>query len=148
MSTALKNRVGIVFACLLLVGAGICLSPTHPLTAAPQVAKDSPLKELRKAKLAIAQEFATSIRAAYDAGERNFERLWKANRTLHDAELDLCETNAERMAVLEKMLSAAREQEQSTVKLVEQGLRVGTDVMQAKLNRLDAEIALEQAKEQ
>lgn len=148
MSTAQKKRVGIVFACLLLVGAAICLSLTHSLTAAQHAAKGSRVKELRKEKLAILQEFAASLRRSYNAGDRPLTDLLEGDRALHNAELDLCETNAERIAVLEKMLANAKELEQNIAVLVKQALRADVELMKAKVCRLDAEIALEQAQQQ
>jgi outer membrane protein TolC len=63
-----------------------------------------------------------------------------------NAELEMCESDKERMAVLEKTVELTKENEKSAeqrYKSVEAGM---SDVLLAKTDRLEAEIGLERAR--
>jgi len=61
------------------------------------------------------------------------------------AELDLCDTSKERVAVLEKMLAEAKDYEKTIFQQVESGGAQASTALKAKVSRLDVEIALERA---
>ena len=66
---------------------------------------------------------------------------------LGKAQLDLCDTNAERVAVLERMLAQARDYEKIAAERVKAAATPTTTLLKAKLSRLDVEVALERAKD-
>jgi hypothetical protein len=65
---------------------------------------------------------------------------------LAEAELELCETDQERVAVLQKILTIARDQETLAQNLVKSEHGTLGMALRAKAERLQAEIALERAK--
>lgn len=82
----------------------------------------------------------------YQASETSFSALWAAYRQLVECEQKLAATAKERMEILGKQLDLAKEME----KVVEARYRVGdaaqTDVLQARLARMQIELLiLEQA---
>jgi outer membrane protein TolC len=70
----------------------------------------------------------------------------EANQAASHAELDLCDTDKERLAVLEKMLAEAKGFEASVAERVKAGESPIRAVLQAKVSRLEIEIALEHVK--
>ena len=108
---------------------------------------DSKLKALLKEKLAVAQEALAIVKKAHQNGDTSIEGVVEANQIVGKAELDLCDTNAERVAVLERMLAQTKDFEKSVTELVKAAAAPKTTLLKARLNRLDVEVALERAKE-
>ena len=75
------------------------------------------------------------------------ESVVEANQVAGKARLELCDTSAERVAVLERMLAQAKDFENRVALLVKAEAGPKTNLLKAKLNRLDVEVALERAKE-
>lgn len=124
------------------VGTWTVTSRTHAADAI-----DSKLKGLLKEKLAVAQQVATLANKTYQVGSGSFSEVVEANQAVGKAQLDLCDTNAERVVVLERMLTQARELHKNAAVRVEAAIAPESSLLKAKLNLLDAEIALERAKE-
>ena len=108
---------------------------------------DSKLKALLKEKLAVAQEALAIVKKAHQNGDTSIEGVVEANQVVGKAQLDLCDTNAERVAVLERMLAQTKDFEKSVAELVKAAAGPKTSLLKARLNRLDVEVALERAKE-
>ena len=136
---ALVAALAIVTCWKQLPGQG---DPVKPAGAA-----DSKLKVLLKEKLAIAQEAATLTTTAYQSGGTSFESVVEANQVVGKAQLDLCDTSAKRVAVLDRMLVQAKDFEKRVAELVKGEAGPKTNLLKAKLIRLDVEVALERAKE-
>src|SRR5262245_14234966 len=139
---------------LLLLG-GLSLWHTRPArgragdTGPPQAApKDSRarLKALLAERLALARAQAEQIGKAYKAGSVPFARLVEANRAALDAELDQCERDKDRIAVLERAVALLRQYEEQLDRQHKAGGVPATAPQGAKLARLEAEIALERAR--
>jgi hypothetical protein len=115
-------------------------------TGAQPEAKDCKLKELLKERLAVLREVSSEVTANYRQGKESFDRVQQATRALLDAELDVCETDKDRITVLEKIVILAKQNETHA----EQRFRLGgvprTHVLMATAGRLETEIALERAK--
>ena len=105
------------------------------------------LKALLDEKVAVTQEAAAQATRAYQSGEATFAEVLEANQAVGNAQLDLCDTNAERVAVLERMLALARDYEKSVVERVKSGTSPASTTLKAKLNRLEIEITLERVKD-
>jgi RNA polymerase sigma factor (sigma-70 family) len=107
---------------------------------------NSKLQSLLKERVDILRKNAESIKRLHEQGAAGSDAVGQANLRLYKAELDLCETTKDRIAVLEKIANVYKEIEDHLIPLKKQGA-VSSDAMQdAKLNRLEAEIALEREK--
>ncbi len=103
-------------------------------------------KALLKERLATVKLVADRLEAGYKAGSVPVAELMQAAEAVLKAELDLCETAKERVAVLEKLAEAAKRREGLVEKMVKAATATGTDMLRAKMSRLEAEIALERAR--
>ena len=112
----------------------------------PAGENDAKLKALLKEKLAIAQEVAALVSKAHQNGDTSVEAVVEANQVVGKAQLELCETNAERVAVLDRMLAQAKDFEKRAAELVKAAAGPKTTLLKATLTRLDCEVALERAK--
>jgi outer membrane protein TolC len=65
---------------------------------------------------------------------------------LLNAQLEQCESDKERIKVLEEMVALAKESEKNAVQRYQTGAAPQSDALMATAARLDAEIALERAK--
>jgi hypothetical protein len=107
---------------------------------------DAKLKELLQERLATLRKLVKQTQADYLAGKVSFDRLHQATRALLDAELEQCESDKERIPVLEKIVALAKDSEKSAVQRYETGNATQSDALMATASRLEAEIALERAK--
>ncbi|MBA4066570.1 MAG: hypothetical protein C0501_23270 [Isosphaera sp.] len=164
-----------VLACVLLVGAmtltGVAIWARNPTVVSdepkkantpeppPKVGnapndqppKDKPggnakVRELQKERLALLRQVADWTTEAYKGGRFELLAVLEARREVIAAELELCETHKERLAVLEKAVELAKEIEKNTEKLVEARNAARAELLKARANRLQAEIELEKAK--
>jgi outer membrane protein TolC len=103
-------------------------------------------KALLKERLATLKLVADRLEAGYKAGTVPVADLMQAAEAVLKAELDLCETAKERVAVLVKLVESAKRREGLVEKMVKAAQATGTDLLRAKASRLEAEIALERAR--
>lgn len=122
-----KFTVKAIILGLALLAAGAWHAASATSSAAAQEAKDSPLKALLKERLAVLKEIESLIAKEYQSGVLPYGILLKARRDLLNAELDLCESNAEKIAVLEKTVALAMEQEKVAEQLVKAREAPATD---------------------
>jgi hypothetical protein len=108
--------------------------------------KDSKLKELLKEKVAALKEAAALAEKAHQSGAAPLEQVQQANRAVLDAELELCDTDKERVAVLEKIVALTKQQEEQAREAEKKSSLPATAVIAARVRRIDAEIVLERAK--
>lgn len=115
-----------------------------PSTAAADVpAASAKLKDLLKERVAAAREVGAMVKERFKNGHATIEQMHDAARLLYDAELDACETLKDRVAVLEKLVAAAKELEEYAAQRAKTGLGTPDSALVAKAERLKAEIALE-----
>jgi hypothetical protein len=123
------------------------LPPLPPGTRPPVFLPDEPapskLDELRKERLTILREIAKQVAQSYKSGTGSSDEMQDAMRRVFEAELDLCTTDKERVAVLEKAVAEAKKWEDVATKIVEAGQAPARTGLKARANRLQAEIALE-----
>lgn len=129
----------LALASVLLVAGGFWLS------SAAQEAEPSKLKTLLAERHSILKEVAAQISRAHKAGGVPITQVHEANQAMYEAELDLCDTIEERVAVLKKMLAAARDYERLVAKEVGAGEASTIATLRAKASRLEIEVALERA---
>jgi hypothetical protein len=113
--------------------------------AKPEV-KDSKLKDLLKERLATTREFARLVGQRFKNRDGTLEEMMEATRILLEAELDVCDSDKERIAILDKFLAAARENERIATNLNKAGQGRESTALKAKTDRLQVEIALERTK--
>jgi hypothetical protein len=137
-------------AALVLVALGIFAARASLLQpvnadepAVKKAASDSKLNSLLRARLAVAQDDVALVTKAYQLGNEPFGEVLEAQNVVSDAQLELCETRAERVAVLERKLAQAQEYEKVVAARVEAAAASQRATFKAKLSRLEFEIALE-----
>ena len=134
----------VTFASLLFIASTVGFSLRHTPPALAVEAKDSRVKTLLREKLSIAQKVAAQKTELYRAEAGSRVEVYEANQAVLNAELELCETTPERIAMLTKMLAEAVAYE----KMITGHPSIpSTTVLMFKISRLDIEIALERAKE-
>ena len=143
-----KIPANVLAPALLLVAVGAW----HPIStdsrATAQEPKQSKIKELLRERLALLREIASPATKAYQSGEIPIENLLQASHAVLMAELDLCESRAAKIAVLEKIVGLAREVEKTAETLAKAQEAPASAPLKAKVARLEAEIALERAQEE
>jgi RNA polymerase sigma-70 factor (ECF subfamily) len=152
--------IGLVLAGSAIANRALTAEPNAPRAAAPAPAdnpagqqagalatKESRVRTLLKERLTILRDRASALREQYKSGTAALEPVQEADLRVYRAELDLCESDQDRVAVHEKIVAVLREIEQRVAALHKAAAAPDAAVTDAKLNRLEAEIALEQAKE-
>jgi outer membrane protein TolC len=114
--------------------------------AGPAEAKDSKLQQLLKERLATLRKLVDQTSRDYQAGRVSFDQVHQAMEAMLRAELELCESDKERIAVLKKIVAQAKEHEQNAIQRYKAGNAPASDALMATADRLEAEIALERAK--
>ena len=92
------------------------------------------------------REAVDDTKAAYQAGRTSIDRLQQALRSQYDAELEICDTDKEKLRVHQEIFNLARENEQSTEQRFKSGDVPKIDLLMATASRLSAAIALERVK--
>jgi hypothetical protein len=109
-------------------------------------AKSPKLKELLKERLTALREIARLTTLAAKSGTAPYEQVLEATRRLLGAELERCDTDKEWVTVLEKFVGEAKKHEEYAAHLSRTGQAPARIALQAKADRLQAEIFLERAR--
>lgn len=144
-----NGRTGSVLPLATLILAaliGYWSAQAGALAAPGKGAKDARLNSLLQERLTALREAANFTTKAYETGVETLANVMAANQAVHSAELDLCGTDKERTALLEKMISEAKNYETLAAQQVGRGIDFASSVPKAKANRLEVEIALERLK--
>jgi hypothetical protein len=105
------------------------------------------VRDLQKERLATAREVLKMATATFKNQTGSIDQLQAATRLAYDAELDMCDTDKDRVAVLTKFVAAAKENEQIAQGFAKAGQTRVSDSLLAKAERLRVEIELERAKD-
>jgi hypothetical protein len=106
-------------------------------------------KRKAKERLDLLKKIAAEAEKAFDGfGAFPYSGVLEAKMQVHKAELDLADSDKERVAIHEKIVALAKELENYADKAFKQGDFSSGDLIKAKTGRLEAEIALEKAKAQ
>jgi hypothetical protein len=135
-----------LFTLLLTAFLGYWFVQTGASAAPAKGGKDARLNALLQERLTALREAANFTTKAYETGVETLANVMAANQAVHSAELDLCGTDKERIALLEKMISEAKNYETLAAQQVGRGIDFASSVPKAKVNRLEVEIALERLK--
>ena len=145
------RRPSRMFVPIAVLVAACFLAGPGTLDAAPPAGrqdekKETKLRELLKERLATLRALAEMMNQASRQGELSAEKVYRAAQMVHQAELDLCDNDKERIAVLEKIVKAAKDYEDRTAEHAKAQVVPQSAILKAKVGRLEAEIALERAK--
>ena len=132
-------------ALIVLIAAAIGYwSAQAGALAAP--AKDAKLTALLQERLTTLREAAATTNKAYQTGIESYADVIAANQAVRSAELEMCSTDKERVALLEKMVTEAKGYETIATQHALRGTVPAASGLRVKVNRLEAEIALERMK--
>ncbi len=104
------------------------------------------LTELRTARLKALKNQVDGLNARLEAGKDPLTTILDANKKLMEAELALCKTNEQRMAVYETAVKRFKVFEELTQGELEAGRRTMHEAQEARAARLEIEIMWEQVK--
>ena len=136
-------RIGSIPALgLLLVGFWLL----HSGGVEAQTSRSSRVRDLQEQRLDTLRDLVKITTEHYKNGQVSSEELWSATRAQDEAELDLCTSNAARIAVLERIVAEAKTIEAQDAKLVADKLLSRRLLLKATADRLQQEIILENAK--
>ena len=132
----------IPFLALILVSYGLL----HSLRLEAQGGQNSKVRELQQQRLATLRSLVRITTERFKSGQASTEELGSAVRSQEDAELDLCSSAQERIAILERAVAEAKAREEQDKKLAANGLLPETSLLKATADRLQEEILLEQVR--
>jgi outer membrane protein TolC len=125
--------------------AHVELQPAAAVQPGPADKKDGRLKELLNERLTVLTQLVKASQSGYVTGKVPFERLLEAQRALLHAKLEMCESDKERIALLNDMVALTKEFEKTARARYESGNATQSDVLIARAAHLDAGIALARA---
>ncbi len=145
------SKAKLSIALLMAVGLTAAMAWQQPRSGAEAETKqltesETKINALLQERLKTAQIVVDMVKKQYATGTVSTEDMQRAYLRFHKAELDLCDTDKDRVAIHEKIVKIMKEQEDRAQALVNAGTATTSEMLDAKLNRLEAEIALERAK--
>jgi tetratricopeptide (TPR) repeat protein/thiol-disulfide isomerase/thioredoxin len=119
-----------------------------PAPIEPQKRADanSKVRALQEERLATLKEIAAEWENVFRHSRCPPEDVWQAKLLVLRAELELCDSDRERVAIHEKIVALAKETEETRASQYKAQRLSHSDLLTAKANRLEAEVALERAK--
>ena len=130
-------RKSIVWLCVLL------LTPAIQAQAQPSGQDASAqLKSLMEERRDALDKAVTILSSMYRVGTATFDQVVSAMAKLADAELELAKTKDERIAVYRKQVESWRDAEKVCQARLQAGTATEVNVLEAKSERLKAEIQL------
>ena len=141
--TKRKTAVAVLLVLGLVAFGGGLLTRRAP---AEQPADDK-VRSLLKERLATLKEMAAESEKVFEqTGRSSPEDVLQAKTLVLLAELDLCDSDRERVGIHEKIVALAKGMEEITDTRFKAGRAQHTDLLKARADRLNAEIALERAR--
>jgi hypothetical protein len=113
---------------------------------AKKSAPNQKVQALLKERLAILKDMQHRTAKRHQAGQASKGELLEINLRVLKAELDLCPTDRERIAVHEKIVAVLKAIEHQVGELARHSAAAAGTLLEARLNRLEAEIDLERAR--
>lgn len=113
---------------------------------ASQTKSQDRIRELKKEKVALLRDVNSILKAAFESGRTSYDRVQAAQKNLLAAELELSETDKERLAILKEMYAVARDAEAAADRRYKSGDLPKNDFLMTTVARIEAEIALEKVK--
>lgn len=138
----LRLRFTLPVLVLILVSYGLL----HCVRVEAKGSQSSKVRELQEQRLATLRNLLKITTDRFKSGQASSEEWWSAARAQEDAELDLCSSAEERIAILERAIAEAKVREEQATKLAANKLLPETSLLKATADRLQQEILLEQAR--
>lgn len=129
---------------LVLVVAGLVSLVCRGVEA--QVSQGGELHDLEQQRLATLGKLVDVSTEGFKKGQVSADELQSAVRAKEEAELALCTSSQERVAILQKALADAKLREAQVAKLAAMHLAPETSLLKVTAERLRQEILFEQAK--
>jgi outer membrane protein TolC len=127
----------------LIAGITVVIAAVAAAQAVPkQNASGDPLQDLLKQRRDTLRELVDYLEAAFRQGVGSAESVALASSELLDAELDMAQSKAERIAIREKMVENLKEQEKMVEARNQAGMSRPGEMLRARAGRLKAEIDL------
>lgn len=139
-------RLGSLFAAFILLTALGYAASTGTCFAADKADPKDRMKALLKERVSTAKEIYELLLEKYKIGGGNIGSVHRAKMAWLNARLSVAETRPERLKIFEELLAEAKDWEQSAVKNLDTGAGLQIEVLTAKAERIEAEIALEEEK--
>jgi hypothetical protein len=126
------------------LGCGLinCVGATPQPGASFLPAEAEQLQRLLEQRQEVASNFIRLANARYETGTGTQQDFHLAICRLYNAQLELCQTAEQRIALLEKKLAALKSVEQDTQRRFEAGVLPTVAVNAVRCDRLEAEIVL------
>ncbi len=100
------------------------------------------IRKLQAQKVELLQDLVERYRFAYSSGKPVLEELLAVERDLLSAKLDMTISPAERVAIRESIVENHRKLVQARVAGLQLGKNAEADILRARVEKIDAEIAL------
>jgi hypothetical protein len=126
---------------LTVLSAGLLLAADNP-----QVDASNRIRELHKEHIAALQQAADLLTAEYKNERRSYEELFQGRLRVLNAELDASEAGQDRIKLHESIVELMKDREAFLVQSLKLEKVDTLKVLNAKADRIKAEIALEEAK--
>jgi outer membrane protein TolC len=134
-----------VLVAILVAGLTIAGSSCWCGAAEKNEAKDR-MKALLKERVDTAKAIYEVLLAKYEHGGGNIGSVHRAKNAWLNARISLAESKAERIKLYEEIVKDSKEWEQTALRNVENGAGEQIEALAARAERIEAEIALEQAR--
>ncbi|QDU89821.1 hypothetical protein Pla175_32170 [Pirellulimonas nuda] len=131
-----KQKGAVLLSAVVVAAASFVLAQQQPGAGGPSLAA---LLNQRQQTL---QELVDLARSNHEQGEGSLETLIAAESELLEARLDAATTPQERIAIRRSQLRLAVRLEEGVSALAENGDGAPTDVMKARVGRLNAQVEL------
>ena len=118
----------------------------HSAGVDAQIKQSSRVRELEEQRLVTLSNLVEITSERVKNGDLSSDELLAATRARDEAELALCTSDAERIAVLEKIVEEARTVEEKDAKLVADKVMARRILLKATADRLEQQIRLESAR--
>jgi hypothetical protein len=116
---------------------------SHSARVDAQTSHSSKVRELQEQRLATLSNLVEATAADVKNGQVSTDALRSAGRARDEAELVLCTSDAEKIAVLERIVAEARAIEEQDAKLVTEKVLSRRELLNATADRLEQQIRLE-----
>ncbi len=120
------------------------LPHSEPVDA--QISQNSRVRALQEQRLAVLSNLVEITSEHVKNGQLSSDELWSAERARDEAQLDLCASDAERIAVLERIVEEAKAAEEQDARLATNKLLSRRILLKATADRLQQQIRLESAR--
>ena len=144
MHSPMTRRAVLAVTLVAAVSMGIAFRGSLPLHA--QQPSNDKLKQLLEERATLVKSVAKLTRQAYEEGDASLEEVHQTQLAVLRAELDMAESQKERLSVLEKIVKLTEEHANAISAAARDGHAPKSAALTATVNRLEAEIALERAR--